>query len=376
LTRVLHVHSGNLYGGVETFLKTLARWRQLASSMEMTAAFCFDDRIAAELRREAIPTAILGAVRLRRPDSVWRAREELARVLRRDRVDVAVCHQAWPLAIFGSVIKAAGVRLVSWVHMVQTSRHWIDRLAERVEPDLIVCNSRCTASALPPTRTRVEIVYPPVTAAADVPATGAIGNVSANGNGTVRQELTTAADDVVITQVSRMENLKGQTVCLEALGQLRDQPGWTCWQIGGAQRPREHRYMESLRGTAADLGIAHRVRFTGSRDDVPALLAASDIFCQPNLGPEGFGITFIEAMAAGLPVVTSPIGGALEVVDDTCGVFVPCGDARALSKALRWLVTDAGVRHHLGEGGGRRARTLCDPAVQMRRIEGLLASQR
>jgi glycosyltransferase involved in cell wall biosynthesis len=120
------------------------------------------------------------------------------------------------------------------------------------------------------------------------------------------------------------------------------------------------------------LGISNRIRFVGDRADVPDLLAASDIFCQPNLGPEGFGITFVEAMAAGLPVVTSGIGGALEIVDETCGILVPPGDRTALAAALIRLVGDRGKRHQLGLGGRARARALCDPAVQMRHIAELM----
>ena len=56
------------------------------------------------------------------------------------------------------------------------------------------------------------------------------------------------------------------------------------------------------------------------RDDVPRLLAAADIFCQPNLGPEPFGIGFVEALSAGLPVITTATGGALEIVDGDCGI--------------------------------------------------------
>lgn len=333
--------------------------------MRMSAALCFDDRIAAELRNEGVPTFILGPVRLRRPDRVWRARHALAQLLDGDRFDAAVCHQAWPHAIFGPVARAAGVPLVSWIHMRQSGGHWIERLAWRVEPDLIVCNSKFTASMLPPTSARVEIVYPPITGARRAEARSAKADA-------IRNELSTATDDVVIIQVSRMESIKGQMVCLEALAPLRDQPGWTCWQVGGAQRAFEQRYLDSLRATAEHLGISSRIRFAGERADVPDVLAASDIFCQPNLGPEGFGITFIEAMATGLPVVTSDIGGALEIVDETCGILVPPGDRTALAAALIRLVGDRGQREQLGIVGRERARSLCDPAVQMRHIADLM----
>jgi glycosyltransferase involved in cell wall biosynthesis len=361
--RVLHVHSGNLYGGVETFLLTLARCRRLSPSMEMTVALCFEGRIADQLRGEQIVTTILGDVRLRRPDTVWRARQALARLLKQHGVDVVVCHQAWPLAIFGSVVKAAGIPLVSWVHMAQTGRHWLERLAGLVEPDCYICNSRFTASGLPETKARVESIYYPVMQGAlhppDVP---------------VREALRTKPDDVVVIQVSRMEAWKGQAVCIAALAQLRDQPGWVCWQVGGAQRPVEVRYFDSLRADAERLGVSDRIRFVGQRSDVPELLASADLFCQPNIEPEPFGISFVEALSAGLPLVTSAIGGALEIVDGTCGLLVEPADPRTLASALARLIGDRAERERLGSRGPERARRLCDPGTQMNRIAEVLDS--
>jgi glycosyltransferase involved in cell wall biosynthesis len=169
-----------------------------------------------------------------------------------------------------------------------------------------------------------------------------------------------------------MEAWKGQAVLLEALGVLRDRPGWTLWQVGGAQRKREGRYLQSLRESAERLGIADRVRFLGQRSDVAALLGAADVFCQPNLAPEPFGISFIEAMSAGLPVVTSAAGGALEIIDASCGLLVPAGDARALAAALERLMQDPAERERLGRAGTRRAAELCDPTVQTRRFAELM----
>ena len=79
--------------------------------------------------------------------------------------------------------------------------------------------------------------------------------------------------------------------------------------MGGAQRGHEARYLEALRAKAAKLGIGPRVNFLGQRGDIARLLAAADIYCQPNTGPEPFGITFIEGLYAGLPVVTTAMGG-------------------------------------------------------------------
>jgi glycosyltransferase involved in cell wall biosynthesis len=121
-------------------------------------------------------------------------------------------------------------------------------------------------------------------------------------------------------------------------------------------------------------GIADRIRFVGERSDVSAVLRAADVFCQPNTHPEPFGISLVEALHAGLPVVTSGIGGASEIVDDTCGVLTPPGDALALSRALRQLVVDRDVRDRLGAAAPRRAGALCDASRQMRRVHDVLAS--
>jgi glycosyltransferase involved in cell wall biosynthesis len=361
--RVLHVHSGNLYGGVETFLTTLARTRHFTPDMQMSVALSFDGTIGQALRAEGVDTPLLGEVRMRRLDSVWRARRALAALLTREKFDVAVCHQAWPHAIFGPVIKRAQLPLVLWIHMIQNSRHWLERLAWRTQPDCIVSNSRFTASTLPATSARLETIYPPV-----MPNSGA-GSQSRNA---LRDALHTNTQDVVIVQVSRMEALKGQAILLEALATLRERSGWTLWQVGGAQREVEARYLDSLRASAERLGIADRVRFLGQRSDVPALLTAADVFCQPNIDPEGFGISFVEAMSAGLPVVTSAIGGALEIVDASCGALLPPGDAGALAGVLGRLVRDDAERDRLGRAGRIRAAQLCDPAVQTRRIADLL----
>ena len=143
------------------------------------------------------------------------------------------------------------------------------------------------------------------------------------------------------------------------------------WQVGGAQRPHELRYLEELKQHAARLGIASRVRFLGERSDVPRLLAAADIHCQPNLRPEPFGITFVEALMAGLPVVTAAFGGAKEIIDESCGILVPPGDARALAASLRRLISDRNLRTRLGAAGPMRAHKLCDSATQMSRLNEL-----
>jgi glycosyltransferase involved in cell wall biosynthesis len=181
----------------------------------------------------------------------------------------------------------------------------------------------------------------------------------------LRASLDINDDTVVIVQTSRLEEWKGQSLHLEALGRLSDVPNWVAWLVGGPQRPKEEAYLKRLKESAKRLGIADRVRFLGQRGDVPHLLRAADIHCQPNLGPEPFGITFIEAMQSGLPLVSTAIGAAATLIDDSCGVLVPESNPGALAGALRRLILDPDLRQRFGAGGPARARLFCDPATQL-----------
>lgn len=366
--RVLHVHSGNIYGGVETMLLTQARQRDSFPAMESAFALCFAGRLSEELMAVGAHVYWLGEARVRHPLSIRRARQHLRDLLRQQSFDVVVTHSSWSHAIFGPVARAADVPLAFYLHGPAHGRHWLERWARRAEPDAVICNSQFTAgtlSGLYP-RTRREVVHCPV----------ALPDRAFSGTDkrALRAELQTPEDATVIIQVGRMEAWKGHVLHLEALSHLKDLSAWVCWQVGGAERLDEIRHLAKLKKAAARLGIAERVRFMGERTDVPRLLAAADIYCQPNIGPEPFGIAFVEALHARLPVISTAIGGACEIVDDSCGMLAPPGDSCALAERLRRLIEDRDLRVRLGAAGPQRARQLCDPAEQMSRFGEALAS--
>jgi glycosyltransferase involved in cell wall biosynthesis len=355
-----------MYGGVESFLVTLARLRDLCPEMEPTFGLCFADRLHDELSALGVPVRILGEARLSRPWTVWKARRRLWEVLNRERFDVVVCHGCWVHVLFGPVVRRQKTSLVFWTHDTPTGQHWLEWLARRTNPDLVIANSQFTQSALGNlfAKARSEVVYCPVAA-----PTIADSNLARRQ---VRQSLQAAEDATVIIQVSRLERWKGVHILLESLGHLTDLPGWVCWIAGGAQKLPEHDYLEELRQKISLLGLARRVQFLGQRADVPRLLAAADIHCQPNTGPEPFGIAFVEALYAGLPVVTTAIGGATEIVDGSVGKLVGQADPELLAVALDQLIRDGTVRKRLGGAGPARARQLCNPDRQIRRIHELL----
>lgn len=136
-----------------------------------------------------------------------------------------------------------------------------------------------------------------------------------------------------ITTVANLRRGKGHDVLLHAAsGLLRRHPDLVFQLVGdGPLRP-------SLEALAATLGIDDRVRFLGHRDDVAAILQTSDLFAFPSL-MEAFPNGVMEAMAAGLPVVATRVGGIPELVEDgRTGLLVPPGDAEAMCGAVERLL--------------------------------------
>ncbi|HUJ51133.1 MAG TPA: glycosyltransferase family 4 protein [Bryobacteraceae bacterium] len=363
--RVLHLDAGNLYGGVEAMLVTLASARGLRPRMEPHFAVCYEGRLSRELMATGVPVHLLGRVRMRLPWTAWRARRRLQVLLQQERFDLVVCHMDWSWLIFGPIARAAGNAVALWTHGFPARRNWLDRMAARISPDAAIANSRFTASFLERRFPDVprEVIYCPV-AASTSPDAG-------NWRTGLRRQFAVGDDTPVIIQVSRLEAWKGHSLLLEGLSKLKQCGPWVCWIVGGPQKPDEERYFEQLQALSDRLGLTGRIRFLGQRADVPKLLAAADIFCQPNLEPEPFGMVFVEALSAGRPVVTTAMGGALEIVDESCGLLTKPRDPDELALALRRLIESPELRSGLGRAGAARARQLCDPMLQMAKLEAV-----
>jgi glycosyltransferase involved in cell wall biosynthesis len=110
------------------------------------------------------------------------------------------------------------------------------------------------------------------------------------------------------------------------------------------------------RAVLEQLAAGTRVRFLGARDDVPELLASFAVFAFPSLF-EGLCLAVIEAQAAGVPVVATPVGGIREtVVDGETGLLVPTGDPPALAAAIRRLLEDRVAAEAMAAEAKRRVR--------------------
>lgn len=219
---------------------------------------------------------------------------------------------------------------VWWDHGIRPARGekrwWIDnRLPASLRADLVVCSSAASAKR----HARSKVILPgiplePYRAASREKARAALG---------------LDPGEQAIGIVGRLQPWKGQHVFLEAAPRVLEQhPRARFFVIGGAIGGFSADYPARLELLVRNLGIAERVRFLGHRADVSELLAGLDVFVLASFG-EPFGLTNVEAMAAGVPVVATDAGGVPEIIDDGVhGLLVPVGDSAAIADAvIRYL---------------------------------------
>jgi sugar transferase (PEP-CTERM/EpsH1 system associated) len=155
---------------------------------------------------------------------------------------------------------------------------------------------------------------------------------------------------LVVGTVGRMDEVKGHRTLIEAVGLLlRDVPDRrSTFRVSlcgdGPTRP-------SLEADIKARGLGDVVELLGERSDVPDVMRALDVFVLPSLA-EGISNTILEAMASGLPVVATDVGGNPELVTNgSTGYLVPAGDSRALAAAMLRYLDDAELRRAHGVNG-------------------------
>lgn len=315
--------------------------------------------------REGFPVRVVGlggALDLR-------SLARLVAALRAERADVVHTHVHFSLNVLGRVAgRLTGARVVAHMHidnvfrargMGRRAQVALDNATARL-CSTIVAVSEVTATSL------VRQGYP----AARVV-------VVPNGIAVPGPAEPSRPDGVpdgvpFLLHVGRLAPVKGQRELIEALALLGRRDAVVV--LAGRDLETDGAFERDLEARADELGVRDRVVFAGYRDDVPALLAAADVFVLPSQ-IEGLPLTVLEAMAAARPVVATPVGGTPEaVVDGETGELVPPGDVEALARALDGLLSDPDRARRLGESGRRRVEERFSAAAMSERVLALYAS--
>ncbi len=323
--------------------------RRLGGQLQPTI-FCLDavGALGERLLAQGVPVVCLG----RRPGRDWRVAWRLAKEIRAREIEVLHAHQYTPFfyASLARMLSRKRTRLILTEH----GRHYPDRVSplRRAMNRLLfdhladAVNACCTFSAKSLGQVdgfaaaRIEVIPNGI----DVARYAASADRES-----LRERLGLDQARRYVVNVARCHPVKDQTMLLRAFKEVAvARPGVDLLLVGdGALRP-------DLERLAQSLGIAACVRFLGVRFDVPDILKAVDTFALTSVS-EGASITLLEAMASGLPVVVTDVGGNPEIVRHGVeGLLVPRGDTGATAAAFLRLLDDTAAAARMGAAGRAR----------------------
>ncbi|NLD42017.1 MAG: glycosyltransferase family 4 protein [Chloroflexi bacterium] len=258
----------------------------------------------------------------------------------------AAPHYRWPASAVLLALERASARYTDAVIAVAQ--------AQRSE---LLAAKACTPE-------RITVVHNGI----DLPAP-AVGEGVAQARQETRRRLGLPADARVATMVCRLYRPRDFETLLIAFRQVREElPGARLLIVGDGP------YRARVEDLVDGLWLSQQVILAGQRDDVPALLAASDLLVHATVGWEGMNLSILEAMAAGLPVVASRVGGIPEaVVDGETGLLVTPRSPAELARALLRLLGDPGEAARLGAKGLARVRALFGVPREIAETEAVYA---
>jgi glycosyltransferase involved in cell wall biosynthesis len=352
--RIAHLIESDGPGGAERVVVHLAT--SLQASGASNVVFLPADGegwLARELEGSGVTIEYF---RLDRPVSPECARS-LAAAFRRHRIVLAHSHE-FSMAVYGAW--ASWRAAIPHVITMHGRRYYADRLRRRLAMRAAIALSGRTVavSSLMASQISHDLWIP----------SRRIATI-ANGvrfvppeRTTLREELQLDPDDRLLVSVGNLYPVKGHQHLIDALALLAVRHPNLHLAISGRGE-----LADPLATRARSHGLADRVHLLGLRSDVPAVLAAADVFVLPSLS-EGLPLALLEAMFAGRPIVATDVGEvSVALAQGDAGVLVEAGNPDALAAALDRLLSDPARASDLGERAAGRARAEYDVSHMVRR---------
>jgi glycosyltransferase involved in cell wall biosynthesis len=288
----------------------------------------------------------------------------LAQLLRRHDVDIVHTNSLKTHVLGGLAARMARRPLIWDVRDILDpgpARNLLLRVARLTHPHIIAM-SAAVGKFLEPAHCRTTVVHG---------GRSPEHFVQAAPSEALRAELGLTPDHEVITVIARLTPWKGHPVLLDAFRAIHVERPQARLLVVGAPTFWEESYLGELQERAEQLGCADAVRWLGFRDDIPQLLALTDIMVLPSLS-EPFGIVIVEAMIAGKPVIVNDSGGPPEIVaDGVTGLIVPTQKVGPLADAIAELLGDPERAREMGRRGRERALEHFDIRRSVRQIEDI-----
>jgi glycosyltransferase involved in cell wall biosynthesis len=289
------------------------------------------------------------------------------RYLRANKVQVVHAHDMYSNIFVAAWTRLAGTKVViasrRWWHSLPNTKLRYGNIAAFRTVDAVLANSPQVARSVVETEgispLRINVVPNFVDDAAFAP-------LSAAERAATREGWGVGADTLAIGCVARLVPVKNHETLIRAFAEVRLRvPGSHLVLVGDGE------CRSSLEGLAAQIGVAPAVTFVGEVRDGQNQHRAFDVSVLCSLS-EGFPNSLVEAMAAGIPIVATSVGGTVDAVTDGLnGFLVPPQQPTALASALGTLLDDAVLRRTMGQAGHARAMERYRAAAVIAQLEGM-----
>lgn len=341
--RVALCTSGEIWGGIEQCVETLSR--QLHDrGIPVLVIVLHEGLLRERLVRAGIPVVLSGGSGPYDLRSIYK----VSKVLREHSINVLHTHGYRATVVGAIAARLSGVRLVRTEHgsleqvrgsgrVKRVVNIALERFASRNMADAVIFvsndisrASKSVSPAIPQT-----VIY------------NGIEEISVVRSGESLEDFEASPELFKIGIVGRIVPIKGHEWLLRALAQLPELDRVRLYVFGTG--PLE----DECRALCSETGLNKVVRFMGFKKNIHEYIAGLDVLVMPSLH-EGLPYTLLEAMALGVPVVASNVGGLAEVLENgDTGLLVPSQDVAALARAIDQVRSDASLRATLARGGRR-----------------------
>jgi len=343
-------------GGAEQLLRALLRCGRSAKGVSWQVAFLEDGPLRAEFDALGVPTTVVAAGRLRQGGRYAATVARLARLFRRERIDVALSWMVKAHLYAGPAAWLAEVPALWYQHGIPQSAGWMDRLATLIPARGVVA---CSEAAARVQRRRwpvrpVRTVHPCVELDRFDPE-------RLPPPAEARRRLGLPEAGPLVGIVGRMQRWKGIHVFVEAMARVRRAHPDVHGVVVGGRHELEADYADAIEAQVAQRGLERGVTLAGFQGNVPLWVQAMDVVVHAS-DREPFGMVIPEAMALGKPVVAGASGGPREIITEgKDGLLAPYGDAGTLARAVSGLLRAPARADALGQAARRRAQAFSPP---------------
>ncbi len=346
--RLLYVSPNSELGGAERILETLIKYHD-SNQFEIYVVLMGPGPLEDRWKKMGANVLQIPNFRFRNPGSLLKAQWNLKKILKDQKIDFIHSTMAYGHLFAGPVAWLMNIPEV-WFQHGPVGHTW-DRWAGFIPTNNILCNSKFTddqQQALVPTKS--SIVFGPVEIPSVAPEI--LQKIRQN----FRKKFLVDSDKFLCIHVARLDKWKGQENFIKAIEvAYQKNPHIQALIVGGTALG-SVAYEQKLKDLVEEKGLESIIGFTGFLESVQEAFLSADLFVHCSTQAEPLGLSILEALAAGCPVISANQGGPIEViVNQESGILCPANDIRKLGEEILKVSQDKQLQTHLREQGLIRA---------------------